>query len=418
MADAEKPFQWKTQSAGVASVAMLAIVLGAVAGVGNPAASGRSLSAALAIVVFGAAVCAGVGRLSWLRSMGLDTAFCLIIPSLIASFSWMPRSTIASLSAAMERLDVLGWVISLLILSGCMQIDWRLIWSVAIKLGAAVLCGTIAALAMTWGVAILWGANPSRALFLQAASMMAGGLTAGALPLAAGYADQWGQSQGALLAQMLPSIFVANLSAIVGAGIANMTRHADAVQDGNSVRAVAAPMDMSDIGMAIAAIVLLHVCGALVSRSLGVSFPLVVILIAMMASALDCVPLAVVRGMKPVQNYFTSYLLFPLLWLVGMVLVPWDDVVAGSAAPLLSMAIANVLALSLVGYFVFSWTGLDPVDGATITLSRVAMGGTGVVAILRAGNRLSLLPFGLLVTRLGGALTVLVALQAAAMMHY
>jgi len=170
--------------------------------------------------------------------------------------------------------------------------------------------------------------------------------------------------------------------------------------------------------MAIAAIVLLHVCGALVSRSLGVSFPLVVILIAMMASALDCVPLAVVRGMKPVQNYFTSYLLFPLLWLIGMVLVPWDDVVAGSAAPLLSMAIANVLALSLVGYFVFSWTGLDPVDGATITLSRVAMGGTGVVAILRAGNRLSLLPFGLLVTRLGGALTVLVALQAAAMMHY
>jgi Na+/citrate or Na+/malate symporter len=81
------------------------------------------------------------------------------------------------------------------------------------------------------------------------------------------------------------------------------------------------------------------------------------------------------------------------------------------------MVIAAVLVLSITGYLVSGWTGLDPADAATVTLSRMAMGGTGAVAMLSAGGRLPLLPFALLVTRLAGALTVLIALQAAAVIQ-
>jgi Na+/citrate or Na+/malate symporter len=46
-------------------------------------------------------------------------------------------------------------------------------------------------------------------------------------------------------------------------------------------------------------------------------------------------------------------------------------------------------------------------------------GRTGAIGILGAGDRVNvnLLPFALLVTRLGGALTVLIALQAATVLQ-
>jgi Na+/citrate or Na+/malate symporter len=194
----------------------------------------------------------------------------------------------------------------------------------------------------TWGLAALRGSDFPKTFFLQLAPTMAGGLTAGALPLAAGYADQWGRGQGEMLAQMLPALFVANLAAIVGAGIIGMIHPVGAAGNGGATASDVESFGTADVGLAVVAIIALHVFG---------------------------------------------------------------------------MVIAAVLVLSITGYLVSDWTGLNPADAATITLSRMAMGGTGAVALLSAGGRLPLLPFALLITRLGGALTVLIALQAAAVIQ-
>lgn len=415
--DAASSPRWRTRSTGVLGVVVLALGLAAVASVEKPDVSLGRLCIALFITILGAFACAEFGRLSRLRLIGIDTVLCLVIPSWLAGIAWIPRDTVVSLGAATERMDILGWLISVLVLGGCLQINWRTMRGMALKLAIPVIGGTLAASATTWGLAALWGSDFPRTFFLQLAPMMAGGLTAGALPLAAGYADQWGQGHGELLAQMLPALFVANLAAIVGAGIIGMLHPVGAAGNGSAAASDVESFSPADVGLAVVAIIALHVCGAVVSRSSGISSALVVIVVAMAASALDVVPAPVVRGMRAVQVYFTSYLLLPILWLVGMTLMPWEHIVAGFAAPLFGMVIAAVLVLSITGYLVSGWTGLDPADAATITLSRMAMGGTGAVAMLSAGGRLPLLPFALLVTRLGGALTVLIALQAAAVIQ-
>ncbi len=47
-----------------------------------------------------------------------------------------------------------------------------------------------------------------------------------------------------------------------------------------------------------------------------------------------------------------------------------------------------------------------PIDTAIVTACHSGQGGTGDIAILTAANRMQLMPFAQIATRIGGALTV------------
>jgi Na+/citrate or Na+/malate symporter len=54
--------------------------------------------------------------------------------------------------------------------------------------------------------------------------------------------------------------------------------------------------------------------------------------------------------------------------------------------------------------------GMHPVEAAMVNATHSGLGGTGDVAILTAGNRMELMPFAQIATRIGGAITVMAAL--------
>ena len=72
----------------------------------------------------------------------------------------------------------------------------------------------------------------------------------------------------------------------------------------------------------------------------------------------------------------------------------------------------TVAAMMSVSFFTARFVGLYPIDTAIVAACHSGQGGTGDVAILTAANRMQLMPFAQIATRIGGAITVTLALLA------
>jgi Na+/citrate or Na+/malate symporter len=74
--------------------------------------------------------------------------------------------------------------------------------------------------------------------------------------------------------------------------------------------------------------------------------------------------------------------------------------------------ISTVVALMGTGWIVGKWVKLYPIEAAIVNACHSGQGGTGDVAILTAANRMQMMPFAQIATRIGGAITVTLSLIA------
>jgi len=65
-----------------------------------------------------------------------------------------------------------------------------------------------------------------------------------------------------------------------------------------------------------------------------------------------------------------------------------------------------VATLMATGALIGRWLKMYPIETAIINACHSGQGGTGDVAILTAANRMQLMPFAQIATRIGGAITV------------
>jgi Na+/citrate or Na+/malate symporter len=78
--------------------------------------------------------------------------------------------------------------------------------------------------------------------------------------------------------------------------------------------------------------------------------------------------------------------------------------------PNLVTIVSTVATLMATGAVVGRWLNMYPIEAATINACHSGQGGTGDVAILTAANRMQLMPFAQIATRIGGAITVTLVL--------
>jgi malate:Na+ symporter len=111
-----------------------------------------------------------------------------------------------------------------------------------------------------------------------------------------------------------------------------------------------------------------------------------------------------------VYRFFSQCVTYPLLFAIGIALTPWQTLMATLQPAILLTIVATVVTIMGVGFVVGRWVNLYPIEAAIVNACHSGQGGTGDVAILTSANRMELMPFAQIATRIGGAVTVTLAL--------
>jgi Na+/citrate or Na+/malate symporter len=353
-------------------------------------------------------------------TLGLDALALILASSYCVHANWIGKGVVDSVRAAVEVSHAITGFICILIVGSILSIDVRPLAKTFPRLVVVIVLASIAALLVGMIVGRLAGLVGSDVLFLIIVPLMGGGLNAGALPLALGYGDTFGDGKE-IFATLLPPILLGNLVAVIVAGVlgylGQMRRGRGLVDENRRLvrkfgdETVQVP-SAGNVVIAILFLLCLAVAGYLVERTTGVSEPIFLLSVSGFLLSTNMVPQGVLHGIVAVYRLSAKILVFPVLIIVGLLYSPWDVLLDGFSRDNLLIASATVAALGFSGYLMSFWIGLDPIDGSIIAVSRTAMGGTGDIAMLSAARRLDLMPFAQFATRLGGAITVFIALLA------
>ncbi|MGV2292643.1 2-hydroxycarboxylate transporter family protein [Trinickia sp. YCB016] len=389
------------------------------------------LPTGIALVALGGFTCAELAkRIPWIRHIGATSIFAAFIPSMLIYYKLMPASVVKAVTDFTKHSNFLYLFIAAIIVGSVLSMDRRTLIKGFVRIFIPVASGSVVAALVGTGVGFALGMPAQHALFFVVVPIMAGGVGEGALPLSAGYAQILGVGQGPLFAQVLSAVMLGNIAAICCAGLLSYlgTRRPKLTGNGRLTVAEseeghadpAAPsfeFDVSSVAAAGATAIALYLLGVLSHQLFGWPAPVVMLVLVVAAQLFQVVSPRVRSGARFMYGFFSTAVTYPLMFAISVAMTPWGEIVTAFHWINIVTAVSTVLALTLTGFFVGKLVGMYPVEAAIVNATHSGLGGTGDVAILTAANRMELMPFAQIATRIGGAVTVMTALAVFALTH-
>ncbi|HEU0096637.1 MAG TPA: 2-hydroxycarboxylate transporter family protein, partial [Rhizomicrobium sp.] len=366
-------------------------------------------------------------RLPIIRNIGGGAVLVTFVPSYLAYKGWIPPQAVKVVSAFFTSTNVLSLFIAAVIVGSILSMDRTILIKGFAKIFVPLVAGSILGGVVGTAVGTALGLGPFHTFFYIVAPIMSGGVGEGAIPLSIGYAAMTGTPQGEFLAMVLPAVMVGNLTAIVLSGLLNYLGKRKPTLTGEGRLQPGVEVDLVDaldgakpdgnvqnISAAAMTAVTLYLCGVLSFQLLGFPAPVVMLFLAVILKLSHGISPRLQAGSYTVYRFCLTAVAYPMLFAFGVVLTPWDKLVAGFAPANLITVVATVGAIVAGGFFTARWVNLYPVEAAIVAGTHSGMGGAGDIAILSASNRMRLMPFAQIATRIGGGITVTIALLAMA----
>ncbi len=379
---------------------------------------------AIVLLSLGGFTCAELGkRIPIIRSIGAAAIFATFIPSFLAFHHLLPASILDSVTVFTKNSNFLYLFIACIIVGSILGMDRGVLVQGFLKIFLPLAAGSVVGGVVGTLVGTLLGLGAHHTFFFVVVPIMAGGVGEGAIPLSIGYSTILHQPQGDLFAQVLPPVMLGSLTAILLAGTLNFVgkRYPHLTGEGRlqpgehdeiefEEESADDHVDVTTIAAAVVTAVTLYLIGALTQRLFGFPAPVAMLVIAVFLKLARAVSPSLQLGAFHVYKFFSTAVTYPLLFAIGVSLTPWDKLVAAFTVPYLITIVSTVVAIIGTGYVVGGWLKMYPIDTAIVTACHSGQGGTGDVAILTAANRMQLMPFAQIATRIGGAITVTVVL--------
>lgn len=361
-------------------------------------------------------------RIPVFKNIGGAAILCLFVPSAMVGFKIMDAEMMKAVTTTMKTANLQYLYIACLVAGSILGMNHKVLVQGFMRMFIPLLVGTAAAIAAGVSAGMLFGYDPLHTFFFIVMPILGGGIGEGILPLSIAYSEILGKPQAGLIAMLVPAALLGNVVAILASGILKRIgeKHPDYTGNGMLVKSgedrellkeqgAEAPIELHLMGAGLLMACAAFIMGNLLSPYLGIPGPILMIVGAAMLKVAKVIPARMELGAYQMYKFMSANLTFAILIGLGALFVSWNDLVKAMTFGYLAVCVATVSAMVAAGFFIGPWLKMYPVESGIVTACHSGLGGTGDVAILSASNRMGLMPFAQISTRIGGAAMIVVA---------
>ena len=327
----------------------------------------------------------------------------------------------------------LDWYIAALITGSILGMNRKLLMKAAARYFPAIFGGLILAFALCCGAAAIMGYPVMNALLLIALPIMGGGMGAGATPLSKIFGEASPMSAEAALSTMTPAVAIGNAISIVMAGLlvklirGKMNGNGQLMQAGSvdpkeleispEMQAKRNALSLPNMGIGLLTSGAFFAWGFILAgawKALGTgitihayAWMIITVAICKITNIIpERIEIACYQWFQFIMKNLTNMLLVG----IGICYLEISTVIASFSVTYLVLCAATCIGAFVGAALIGKLVGFYPFEsGVTAGLCMSNMGGTGDVAVLSAANRMELMPFAQISSRLGGAIILLLA---------
>ncbi|MDR3414496.1 MAG: 2-hydroxycarboxylate transporter family protein [Formivibrio sp.] len=383
------------------------------------------ITSMVAMFAFFGFACGEIGkRIPFLGKMGAAAICATFIPSAMVYYGVLPPVLIKVTTEFYKSTNILYLYICCIIVGSILSMDRKTLIQGFMKIMVPMACSAVAAMTVGTLVGVLMGKTAFDSFFFIVLPCMAGGVGEGAIPLSIGFSEILKQDQGLMFGRIIPMVMMANVIAIFTAGALNQLgkKHQHLTGNGRlfpgetdetgalNLNSAIGKIDIVGLGGAVLMAILMYLAGVIGQRVIGLPAPVGMLFVAVIVKLLQLSSPELNDGAQTVYKFFSTSVTYPILFAVGVAITPFNELINAFQISNVIVIFATVMTAVSVGFFVAKRIGMNPVDVAVVSCTQCGQGGTGDVAILSSANRMQLMPFAQIATRIGGAINVTLAL--------
>ncbi|GMB01129.1 2-hydroxycarboxylate transporter family protein [Pelosinus sp. IPA-1] len=362
-------------------------------------------------------------KLPILKDIGGPAILCMFVPSIMVFYNLLNPASMKAITAIMKTSNFLYFYIACLVTGSILGMQRQVLIQGFLRLFVPLVVGTLGSVIVGVSVGVLAGLGAHHTFFYIVIPIISGGIGEGILPLSMAYSEILNQPYEKFIPQLVPAAMLGNVVAIMLAGYLkklgerkpHLTGNGMLVKTGDDALLKAAqegnnkPVEFPLMGAGLLLACSFFIFGQIANVFISIPAAIIMIFSAAIVKALNIMPAKMEQGAYHMYKFVAASLTWALMVGLGVLYTPWGDVVAALTPAYVLTVAATVIAMIASGFYIGKVMNMYPVESAIVTACHSGLGGTGDVAILSASNRMEMMPFAQVATRLGGASMVVIA---------
>ena len=327
----------------------------------------------------------------------------------------------------------LDFYIAALITGSILGMNRKLLMKAAARYFPAIFGGIVVAFGLAVLGGVITGFGAVRALLLIALPIMGGGMGAGAVPLSKIFESTGTMTAEEAISIMNPAVAIGNATSIVLAGIIvkilvdrkwngqgalmrSGVADASELEISPEMQAKRDKISVTNLGIGLFTSTSFFAWGFIVAKAWSALVPAVnihayawMIISVAVCKIFNIIPEPIEIACYQWFQFIMKNLTSALMVGIGLCYLSLDVVISSFSLTYLLLCLLTCVGAVVGAGLIGKLVGFYPVEaGITAGLCMANMGGTGDVAVLSAADRMELMPFAQISSRLGGAIILII----------